>query len=278
MKIAKVINNNVVSVIQNGEELVIMGRGIAFQKKPGEEVEKEKIQKIFALKNKQTSDNFKMLLREVPIELMVVVEEVIQYAKNILGKNLNENIYVSLTDHINFAMERHQKGAQIKNSLLWEIKHLYKEEFLIGLKALEQINEKFNISLPEDEAGFIAIHIITAEMNEDVTNTMNITKFIQQIINIVKYHFKVEFDEDSLNYYRFITHLKFFAQRVFKGTHYENDDDYLYIMIKQKHKEAARCTEKIKDYIKKEYNHDLTNEEMLYLTIHIERVVNRKES
>lgn len=278
MKIAKVINNNVVSVIQNGEELVIMGRGIAFQKKPGEEVEKEKIQKIFALKNKQTSDNFKMLLREVPIELMVVVEEIIQYAKNILEKNLNENIYVSLTDHINFAMERHQKGAQIKNSLLWEIKHLYKEEFLIGLKALEQINEKFNISLPEDEAGFIAIHIITAEMNEDVTNTMNITKFIQQIINIVKYHFKVEFDEDSLNYYRFITHLKFFAQRVFKGTHYENDDDYLYIMIKQKHKEAARCTEKIKDYIKKEYNHDLTNEEMLYLTIHIERVVNRKES
>ncbi|MFX0561173.1 BglG family transcription antiterminator LicT [Tepidibacillus infernus] len=275
MKIAKVINNNVVSVIQNGEELVIMGRGIAFQKKPGEEVEKEKIQKIFALKNKQTSDNFKMLIREVPIELMVVVEEIIQYAKNILEKNLNENIYVSLTDHINFAMERHQKGAQIKNSLLWEIKHLYKEEFLIGLKALEQINEKFNISLPEDEAGFIAIHIITAEMNEDVTNTMNITKFIQQIINIVKYHFKVEFDEDSLNYYRFITHLKFFAQRVFKGTHYENDDDYLYIMIKQKHKEAARCTEKIKDYIKKEYNHDLTNEEMLYLTIHIERVVNR---
>lgn len=276
MKIAKVINNNVISVLQaDGSELVMMGRGIAFQKKVGEEVEQEKIQKVFALKNKQTSDNFKMLLREVPIELMVVVEEIINDAKNNLGKKLSENIYVSLTDHINFAIERVQKGAEIKNALLWEIKQLYKEEFLVGLKALEQIKQKFNISLPEDEAGFIAIHIINAEMNEDVINTMNITKFIQQIINIVKYHFNIEFEEDSLNYFRFITHLKFFAQRIFKGTHYENDDDYLYIMIKQKHKEAASCTEKIKDYIKYKYEHDLTNEEMLYLTIHIERVVNR---
>ncbi|WP_134684652.1 BglG family transcription antiterminator LicT [Brevibacillus migulae] len=276
MKIAKVINNNVISVLQDdGTELVIMGRGIAFQKKPGEEVQKDRIQKVFALKNKQTSENFKLLLREVPMDLMVVVEEIIQYAKHVLGKKLNENIYVSLTDHINYAMERHQKGIEIKNALLWEIKQLYKEEFSVGLKALEQINEKFRIALPEDEAGFIAIHIINAEMNEEMTNTMNITKFIQRIITIVKYHFNVEFEEDSLNYHRFVTHLRFFAQRVFQGTHYDNDDDYLYIMIKQKHKEAASCTEKIKDYIKKEYNHTLTNEEMLYLTIHIERVVNR---
>ncbi|MGE8203293.1 BglG family transcription antiterminator LicT [Heyndrickxia sp. NPDC080065] len=276
MKIAKVINNNVISVLQaDGSELVIMGRGIAFQKKIGEEVDQEKIEKVFALKNKQTSDNFKMLLREVPIELMAVVEDIINYTKTNLGKKLNENIYVSLTDHLNFAMERFQKGAEIKNALLWEIKQLYREEFLIGLKALEQINQKFHIDLPEDEAGFIAIHIINAEMNENVATTLNITKFIQQIINIVKYHFNVEFEEDSLNYFRFITHLKFFAQRIFIGTHYDNDDDYLYIMIKQKHKEAAKCTEKIKDYIKHTYNHVLTNEEMLYLTIHIERVVNR---
>ncbi|SNX67169.1 BglG family transcriptional antiterminator [Bacillus oleivorans] len=277
MKIDKVLNNNVVSVIQDdGNELVVMGRGIAFQKKKGEEVEKDKIEKIFALKDKQTSDNFKMLLREVPIELMSEVEAIIDDAKNNLGKKLNDNIYVSLTDHINFALERHQKGAVIKNALLWEIKQLYKEEFTIGLKAIKRINQTFNVSLPEDEAGFIAIHIINAEMNEDVTTTLNITKFIQQIINIVKYHFNVEFDEESLNYFRFITHLKFFAQRVFKGTHYENDDDYLYIMIKQKHKEAAQCTEKIKSFIKHQYNHELTNEEMLYLTIHIERVVNRQ--
>ncbi|SDZ25909.1 beta-glucoside operon transcriptional antiterminator [Evansella caseinilytica] len=276
MKIDKILNNNVVSVLQDdGTELVVMGRGLAFQKKRGQEIAEDKVEKIFSLKDKKTSDNFKMLLREVPLELMNEVEEIINDATKNLNKKLNENIYVSLTDHINFALERYQKGAAIKNALLWEIKQLYKEEFKVGLKAIKKINERFHVALPEDEAGFIAIHIINAEMNEDVSNTINITKFIQQIINIVKYHFNVEFAEESLNYFRFITHLKFFAQRVFKGTHYENDDDYLYIMIKQKHKEAAQCTEKIKNYIKHQYNHDLTNEEMLYLTIHIERVVNR---
>ncbi|MFK4302517.1 beta-glucoside operon transcriptional antiterminator [Paenibacillus sp. RC254] len=276
MKIAKVINNNVISVYQtDGTELVVMGRGVAFKKKPGEKVDETRIQKVFALKNKQTSDNFKMLLREVPLELIVIVEEIINDAKHNLNKKLNENIYVSLTDHINFAVERYQEGLEIKNALLWEVKQLYKEEFAIGLKTLEQIKQKLDIELPVDEAAFIAIHIVNAEMNEEVITTMSITKFMQQIINIAKYHFKVDFDEDSLSYFRFITHLKFFAQRVFKGNHYENNYDHLYDMIKEKHSDAAACTEKIGAFVEKEYNHELTNEEKLYLTVHIERVVNR---
>lgn len=276
MKIAKVINNNVISVYQaDGQELVVMGRGIAFKKKPGEEVDDNRIQKVFALKNKQTSDNFKMLLREVPLELIVIVEEVINYAKHSLHKKLNENIYVSLTDHIHFAIERYEKGIEIKNVLMWEIRHLYKEEFSLGLRTLEQLKEKLGYELPQDEAAFIALHIVNAEMNEEVVTTMNITKFIQQIVNIAKYHFKMEFDEESLSYFRFITHLKFFSQRVFNGTHYENNYDHFYEMMREKHPESAACIDKIEVFVKKEYNHELTNEEKLYLTVHIQRVVNR---
>ncbi|GGJ13426.1 BglG family transcription antiterminator LicT [Paenibacillus hunanensis] len=277
MKIAKVINNNVVSVYQaDGTELVVMGRGIAFKKKPGEDVEQHKIQKVFALKNKKASDNFKMLLREVPIDLIVIVEEIIAYSRQTLGKTLNENIYVSLTDHVNFAIERYQKGLEIKNALLWEIKQLYREEFAIGLRTLEQIREHMGIELPEDEAAFIAIHIVNAEINEEVGTTMNITKFMHSIINIVKYHFKTEFEEDSLSYFRFITHLKFFAQRIIHGTHYDSNYDHLYTMIKEQHQDAAACTEKIRIFVKKEHGHELTNEEMLYLTVHIERIVSRR--
>ncbi len=277
MKIAKVINNNVVSVYQaDGTELVVMGRGIAFKKKPGEDVEQHKIQKVFALKNKKASDNFKMLLREVPIDLIVIVEEIIAYSRQTLGKTLNENIYVSLTDHVNFAIERYQKGLEIKNALLWEIKQLYREEFAIGLRTLEQIREHMGIELPEDEAAFIAIHIVNAEINEEVGTTMNITKFMHSIINIVKYHFKTEFEEDSLSYFRFITHLKFFAQRIIHGTHYDSNYDHLYTMIKEQHQDAAACTEKIRIFVKKKHGHELTNEEMLYLTVHIERIVSRR--
>ncbi|MGJ7922331.1 BglG family transcription antiterminator LicT [Neobacillus sp. LXY-4] len=276
MKIAKVINNNVISVIDaQNKESVIMGRGIAFQKRPGDVVDESKIEKVFKLDNKDVSEKFKTLLYEIPLEYMEVSEEIINRAKERIGKKLNDSIYVSLTDHINFAIERNQKGLLINNALLWEIKRFYKDEFCIGLEALKMIDSKLGISLPEDEAGFIAMHIVNAELNEEMPNVVNITKLIQDVLTIVKYHFKIELDEESLNYFRFLTHLKFFAQRLFSETHFESRDDFLYELVKDKHKDAFHCTEKIKSFIEKTYRHTITKEEMAYLTIHIERVVNR---
>ncbi|WP_340639993.1 BglG family transcription antiterminator LicT [Bacillus atrophaeus] len=274
MKIAKVYNNNVVSVInEHDKESVIMGRGIAFQKKTGDKVDEGRIEKIFTLENKDVSEKFKTLLYEIPLECMEVSEEIISYAKMRLGKKINDSIYVSLTDHINFAIERHKKGLDIKNALLWETKRLYKEEFSIGKEALLMVEKKTGISLPEDEAGFIALHIVNAELNEEMPNIISITKVMQEILSIVKYHFNIEFDEESLYYYRFVTHLKFFAQRLFNGTYMESSDDFLFETVKEKYHRAYKCTEKIKQYIQKEYDHELTSEELLYLTIHIERVV-----
>ncbi|MBU5263649.1 BglG family transcription antiterminator LicT [Bacillus atrophaeus] len=274
MKIAKVYNNNVVSVInEHDKESVIMGRGIAFQKKAGDKVDEGRIEKIFTLENKDVSEKFKTLLYEIPLECMEVSEEIISYAKMRLGKKINDSIYVSLTDHINFTIERHKKGLDIKNALLWDTKRLYKEEFSIGKEALLMVEKKTGISLPEDEAGFIALHIVNAELNEEMPNIISITKVMQEILSIVKYHFNIEFDEESLYYYRFVTHLKFFAQRLFNGTYMESSDDFLFETVKEKYHRAYKCTEKIKQYIQKEYDHKLTSEELLYLTIHIERVV-----
>jgi len=260
---------------EQNKELVIMGRGIAFQKRPGDVVEQEKVEKIFKLDNKDISEKFKTLLYDIPLEYMEISEAIINYAKDTLGKKLNESIYVSLTDHIVFAIERSKKGLLITNALLWEIKRIYKDEFDIGLKAIEKINNKIGIKLPEDEAGFIAMHIVNAELNEEMPNVVNITKLIQDVLNIVKYHFKIDIDEDSLNYFRFLTHLKFFAQRLFGGTSLVSKDDFLYEMMKEKYKDAFVCVKKIRDYIQKEHGQDLTKEEMAYLAIHIERVVNR---
>jgi beta-glucoside operon transcriptional antiterminator len=276
MKIAKVINNNVISVIDaQKKEFVVMGRGIAFQKRPGDLVDESKIEKTFKLDNKDVSEKFKTLLYDVPMEYMDVSEQIISYAKEKLGKKLNDSIYVSLTDHITFAIERSQKGLIISNPLLWEIKRIYADEYAIGLKAIAKIQEMLGITLPQDEAGFIAMHIVNAELNEEMPNVVNMTRLIQDILNIVKYHFKIELDEESLNYFRFLTHLKFFAQRLYTDSPYNNEDDFLYEMVKEKQKEAFVCVEKIRDFIQKTHNHLLTKEEMAYLTIHIERVVNR---
>jgi beta-glucoside operon transcriptional antiterminator len=277
MKVEKVINNNVLSAFnEQNQELVIMGRGIAFQKKPGDLVDEQKIEKVFLLKDNEIKDRFKTLLYEIPIEYMEVTEEIIHSAKVRLGRELNESIYVSLSDHIHFAIERTKNGLQIKNSLLWEIKRLYKGEFEIGKEALKKIKNKMGTELPEDEAGFIAMHLVNAELNEEMPTMINITKAIEDILAIVNYHFGIRLNEDSLNYYRFVTHLKFFAQRLFSKTYMEDSDNFLFETVKNKYQDAYACTLKIKEYIRTQHEHELTNEEMLYLMIHIERVVKRK--
>ncbi|OLS41159.1 BglG family transcription antiterminator LicT [Bacillus sp. MRMR6] len=278
MEIDKVINNNVISVLdEHGKELVVMGRGLAFKKKPGDPVDEANIEKIFKMENKDVSERFKMLLYEIPMEYMEMADAVIEHGKSALGKKLNESIYVSLTDHIHFAVERHQKGLDIKNALLWEIKRLYRDEFAVGKQALKIVQEKLGITLPEDEAGFIALHFVNAELNEEMPNIVNITKVIQEVLNIVKYHFQIEFDEESLIYYRFVTHLKFFAQRMFSQNYMTGEDDFLFKVVKEKYKDAYACTEKIRDFIEKKYQYELTSEEMLYLTLHISRIITKLE-
>ena len=165
MKIEKILNNNVVvSINDKGQEVIIMGRGLAFQKKIGAEINEGNIEKIFTITNKDITDKFQQLLQEIPSEYMLLSEKIITYAKSELGKKLNESIFISLTDHINSTIDRYKNGIQLKNALLWDIKRLYKDEFCIGVEALKMIKEDLNIELPEDEAAFIALHIVNAEL------------------------------------------------------------------------------------------------------------------
>ena len=51
MKIEKVLNNNVIQALDNNVEYIVMGKGLGFQKRVGELVDKEKIEKTFVLEN-----------------------------------------------------------------------------------------------------------------------------------------------------------------------------------------------------------------------------------
>lgn len=276
MIVNKVINNNVISVIDDqNKELVVMGKGIGFQTKPNDLVDQSKIDKTFVLEDQETSKKFKDLFERVPLEVMAITEQVIQYAKNIYGKQLNDSIYVALTDHINFSIERIKKGVPIKNALLWELKRIYREEYEIGEEAVKMIYESLGIQFPEDEVGFIAMHIINAKVNEDSSNIEEIAKVINKILNIVKYHFNLVVDEDSVDYFHFLTHLKFLAQRLLNGTSLKSKEEgHLLELIKDQYTKAYECTLKINEFIKKQYKYELPDDEKLYLTIHINRIVN----
>lgn len=280
MVIDKILNNNVVVTRdENHNELIVMGRGLAFQKRVGESIDSKDVDKEFRLTNTDAKSKFEELIIDIPIEAVELVEEIISYAKLHLGKKINDMIYISLVDHVHTSMVRYEDGITVKNALLWDIRRFYSDEFCIGLKALKMIKDRFDIELPEDEAGFIALHLVNAEMDEkDIQNMYDITKVMQEVSNIVKYVFNIDFDEDSVYYYRFITHLKFFAQRLLSENTYEDEsDDGLLDVIKVKYKNSYNCVNRIANFIYEKYEYVLSNEERLYLTIHIERVIYKSE-
>ena len=273
MEISKVLNNNVAVVIENNEEKIVMGRGICFKKKTGDTIEPATIDKVFYLHNQEVLSRFKELVVDIPLEYLEIGEEIMDEARLSLGKALNDNIYISMVDHIYTAVIRAKDDILVKNALLWDIQRFYKEEYLIGKKALEIIEKKTGVLLPNDEAGFIALHIVNGQLDEDVHDMYEITKIMQEIENIVRYHFKIEFNEESAYYYRFITHLKFFAQRLVEHKKQNKQEDDLLEVVQVKYANAYQCVEKIAIYIKNQYNYELYDEEKLYLTIHIHRVV-----
>ncbi len=276
MVIKKILNNNVVFVEdEKGIDEVVCGRGIAFSKKVGEVIDESKINQVFTLKNEQYNKRFQEIISSVPFEYIELSDKVIEMIKLNLGQKLSDTIYITLCDHIYTAIERAKQGIYMPNTMLWEIKNYYNNEYNIALKVLEKIKEQTGVELKEAEAGFIALHIVNAETEDSkLEETLEITKIVQAITKVVKYHFGEEFNTDSVYYYRFITHLKFFAQRlVYKKIYTNNEDGSLLAIIKEKYKNSYQCVEKIASMIKKNYDYDISDEEKLYLTIHIHRIM-----
>ena len=274
MRVEKVINNNLVrSRDESGREVLVMGCGLGYKKSVGEEVDGDRIEKIHTMKDRAEYQRLEEILSKVPLECIQITNEIVEYAKISLGRRLNDSVYLTLCDHISFALERTRNGIQIRNALLMEIRRFYYHEYEIGLEALRLIRKHTGTELPEDEAGFIAFHLVNADMDGiGIGQTQEMMKMIQNIINIVKYHYNIELNENSIHYERFVTHLKFFLKRVFSGQELEDGDLNFFLMIRSQYKKAYACVLKVYDYIQKEYHLTLTNDEMMYLTVHIHRV------
>lgn len=273
MIIKKILNNNVIiTENKSGREMVAMGRGIAFAKRAGDFVSESEIQKTYLISNPNLMENFKQLLESLSADYLQVADEIITLAEKILGCKLNESIYIALTDHIHMAVRRIRDGIIIRNMVLQETHKFYEKEFLVGEMALRIMNERFNVNMPEDEIGFIALHLINAQMDQPIANQM--TQLIQEIINVVRFSCKTEFDKDSLAYYRFVTHLKFFAKRVLVGQQTADEvEDEIHSVIRKKYSLAAAGADKIAALIETKYRYKVSADEKFYLTIHIAKVI-----
>ena len=288
MVIQKVINNNVISAYDvNQQEIVIMGKGIGFKAHTGELIDESKIEKVFRIENEKLSRQFQELLENIPLEHMQLTSDIISYAIKNLNVQLNQNIYITLTDHINFAIQRQSQGIQLKNALLWETKRFYHQEYLMGKYAVDLLNEKLGTEFTEDEAGFIALHFVNAEYNTTINDTfemtnmiqkilelvrLEMTNMIQKILELVRLEMGIEFDEESLHYERFITHLKFLVQRLYRHELLKDEEIEFARMMENKYPKEYECSKHIAEYIEKEYGSGIASEEIMFLAIHIKRV------
>ena len=278
MIIKRILTNNAVVIDdENQQEKIVCGKGIAFKKRPGMEIDEIAIKQTFILEGGGEYSRFEQLLKDVPLEYLELSSEIINMAKLEFAKKFKDNVIITLSDHLYVAIKRCREGMTISNPLLWDIKNFYEIEYDIGLRALELIKNKFHIQLPNDEAGFIALHIVNVELDEDnMDHIFQVTKVIQEIMTIVKYHFHAEFDTSNVYYYRFITHLKFFALRLLKDNQFnEDEENELLDVVKDKYCTSYECVLKIKDFLEKKYNYTLQEDEIVYLTIHVHRVVHK---
>ena len=280
MIIKRILTNNAVVIDdENQQEKIVCGKGIAFKKRPGMEIDEMSINQTFILEGGGEYSRFEQLLKDVPLEYLELSSEIINMAKLEFAKKFKDNVIITLSDHLYVAIKRCREGMTISNPLLWDIKNFYEIEYDIGLRALELIKNKFHIQLPNDEAGFIALHIVNVELDEDnMDHIFQVTKVIQEIMTIVKYHFHAEFDTSNVYYYRFITHLKFFALRLLKDNQFnEDEENELLDVVKDKYCTSYECVLKIKDFLEKKYNYTLQEDEIVYLTIHVHRVVHKNK-
>ena len=274
MIIKKILNNNVVtSTSENGQEIIVVGNGIGWKQKVGQEIEDSKIEKIFRMDTASSTAKLKQLFIEVKIESINASTEIIEYAKKNLNKDLNKNIYITLTDHIDFAIERFERGIEFKNALYWEIRKIYKKEFEIGQYALNIIEKHFGVRLPEEEAAAIATYIINAEFDGNMSHTESMIRIVKKAINVVSLFVGKQLDEDSLDYQRFVTHLLFFAQRVIEQKFLEVKSDCLVDTIKKEYPQEYKCARKIADFVSREYDIEIGDEETTFLAVHIIRVI-----
>lgn len=252
-----------------------MGRGLAFKAKIGDPIDPDKVEKTFTLSEPGASAKFLEVAGSIPLAHMLMSERIIGHAKLRLGKKLSDSIYVTLPDHISGSIARQQEGIVLSNPLKWDISRFYPDEFEIGRKAVSVIEEETGIHFDDDEAAFIALHFVNAEMEDDaqrIGGAYRITCIMQEVCAIVRDTFHIDFDESTLSYYRFITHLKFFAQRVLSGTHYDDDEQEMLDVIRFKYPAAYACTERIGEMVESQYHFAMTSDEKLYLTAHIARI------
>ena len=273
MKIKKVLNQNAVLVLDEGQEKVAVGKGVGFNKTKNDVLSRQLVERMFVMEPEGLI-KLQVLLSQIEDKYFLASEEIIQHAVTVLGEKLNEHINIGLSDHIAFAAENIQNNIIVRNKLLSEIEILYSEEFAIAQWAVEYLTQTLEIPFSYDEAGYIAIHIHSARSGRtDNSKSIREVTIVSEIIHLIEQELAIDIhdDKNSLSYSRLVNHLRLFIHR-FQQNQYAVLDEEILEVVKKKYAESYEISKKVQVLLMRNFHYQVPNEELGYLSIHIERL------
>lgn len=268
-KIKKILNNNVVIADDDGEDVILVGKAIGFDYKKGDLLPENRVESAFVKKVSNMGENYTKIIENIDSQIVGISEEIINMCENRLNLKLNSAIHTSLPDHISFAIKRFNEGIMIQNPFRNEIATLYPIEYDLASKALEIINKRFNISLSEDEIGFICMHIRAAIEQHEVTAALTYARKINDVMMLISKLIKKDIDKNSLEYARTVTHINFMIDRVIKGKAVKN---YLIDSIKKELYNEYDFAIKVSMKIENLFSVIVPEDEIGYLALHLKRL------
>ena len=273
MKIKKVLNQNAVLVLDEGQEKVAVGKGVGFNKTKNDVLSRQLVERMFVMEPEGLK-KLQVLLSQIEDKYFLASEEIIQHAETVLGEKLNDHINIGLSDHIAFAAENIQNNIIVRNKLLSEIEILYSEEFAIAQWAVEYLTQTLEIPFSYDEAGYIAIHIHSARSGRtDNSKSIREVTIVSEIIHLIEQELAIDIhdDKNSLSYSRLVNHLRLFIHR-FQQNQYAVLDEEILEVVKKKYAESYEISKKVQVLLMRNFHYQVPNEELGYLSIHIERL------
>ncbi|MCU7558508.1 PRD domain-containing protein [Macrococcus capreoli] len=271
-KVDKVLNNNVLIVLKDDQELVFIGKGIGFGKKPGQLIvddEIERIEKMFQLTTEQEQTRYKNLMKITDDHVIASVIEVVEFIDKRTDGKIDDKIILSLTDHIIFALKRYNDGIFVANPFLKETEALYQKEFLIAEQVVQMLNEKLQVNFPRTEVGFIALHIHSSVNNHSLRDMNVMAEVITKAIHLIEQDLKVQIDKDSITYSRFVRHISFAVQRVMADDRMPEQKN-LQNLLKVQYPLCYNTAVKIVKMMQTHLNKPVYESELVYLTMHIQ--------
>ena len=275
-EIIKTFNNNVVLANHQGVEKILIKKGIGFSAKAGDRIPMNtEFERIFVIENPETSLKFNQLISGIDHQLVGICEEILHLICSATGEKPSEEMHVRLTDHIAFTVLRLQKNDLIDNPFLVEIETLYPNEMEIAREAVALLEKTLGLKIPDEEAGFIALHIHSIKAKDKLSNTIKYAYICNSALEIIEDELGIEIARKSIDYARFTSHVRYAVERILKKISINND---LLPAIKKTYKGSYRLARVVAAMMEKELYAGVPEGEIGYLAMHIERLKNAIDS